>query len=88
MAAADSDDLTYPRPQLRRERWVDLCGEWGFAFDDGDRGIAERWFDAAEPFDRTIQVPFPPESRLSGGYGSRIVRSNGSAVSNHRSAIP
>jgi beta-galactosidase/beta-glucuronidase len=70
MAAADSDDLTYPRPQLRRERWVDLCGEWGFAFDDGDRGIAERWFDTAEPFDRTIRVPYPPESQLSGVHES------------------
>ena len=24
----------HPRPQLRRERWIDLCGQWGFAFDD------------------------------------------------------
>jgi beta-galactosidase/beta-glucuronidase len=56
----------HPCPQLRRERWTDLCGPWGFAFDDGDCGLAERWFDEAAPFDREIVVPFPPESRLSG----------------------
>src|SRR5918997_3113748 len=56
----------HPCPQLRRERWTDLCGPWGFAFDDDDRGLAERWFDEAAPFDREIGVPFPPESRLSG----------------------
>jgi beta-galactosidase/beta-glucuronidase len=56
----------HPRPQLRRERWADLCGRWGFAFDDADRGFSERWFERAEPFAREILVPYPPESRLSG----------------------
>ena len=56
----------HPRPQLRRERWRDLCGLWGFAFDDEDWGLAARWFEQAEPFDREIVVPFPPESKLSG----------------------
>ena len=56
----------HPRPQLRRERWIDLCGLWGFAFDDEDCGLAARWFEQAEPFDREIVVPFPPESKLSG----------------------
>jgi beta-galactosidase/beta-glucuronidase len=56
----------HPRPQLRRKRWTDLCGNWGFAFDDGDCGLAEGWFERAEPFDREIVVPFPPESKLSG----------------------
>ncbi|HEY8456013.1 MAG TPA: glycoside hydrolase family 2 TIM barrel-domain containing protein [Actinopolymorphaceae bacterium] len=61
----------HPRPQVRREQWIDLCGEWEFATDDDDRGVAERWFDtgsgAAEGvFDRTIVVPYPPESKLSG----------------------
>jgi hypothetical protein len=56
----------HPRPQLRRERWIDLCGQWGFAFDDADEGLAERWFEREEPFDREISVPFAPESKLSG----------------------
>ncbi|RIQ15744.1 glycoside hydrolase family 2 protein, partial [Jiangella rhizosphaerae] len=59
-------DIDYPRPQLVRDDWVDLCGEWGFAYDDADAGRAERWYTAAEPFDRTITVPYPPESKLSG----------------------
>jgi beta-galactosidase/beta-glucuronidase len=56
----------YPRPALRRERWTDLCGTWQFAFDDKDVGLAERWFSSADPFDRTIEVPYPPESPASG----------------------
>lgn len=57
----------HPRPQLRRERWTDLCGAWDFAFDDEDRGVTERWFEGrSDAFDRQIQVPFPPESQLSG----------------------
>lgn len=57
---------SHPRPQLRRERWLDLCGEWGFAFDQEDRGLSDRWFDRADVFDRQIVVPYPPESKLSG----------------------
>lgn len=56
----------HPRPQLRRSEWIDLCGTWAFAFDDEDRGLAERWFDRAHAFDRQIIVPFPPESAASG----------------------
>jgi beta-galactosidase/beta-glucuronidase len=51
---------------LRRKGWVDLCGRWGFAYDDADRGLAEGWPERAEVFDREIVVPFPPESRASG----------------------
>ena len=64
----------HPRPQFRRARWIDLCGTWGFAFDDEDRGLAERWFDQAEPFDREIVVPFPPESKLSGVHDTGFHR--------------
>ena len=31
---ASVQDGTYPRPQLVRPRWLDLSGEWDFAFDD------------------------------------------------------
>ncbi|GAA4662044.1 glycoside hydrolase family 2 protein [Amycolatopsis dongchuanensis] len=55
-----------PRPQLVRQDWITLCGPWGFAFDDGDRGLAEGWQHGADAFDRTIVVPYPPESELSG----------------------
>lgn len=60
------DDPTngHPFPQLRRPAWVDLRGAWGFAYDDDDRGVNERWFErpAAQ---RRIVVPFPPESSAS-----------------------
>lgn len=66
--------VLHPCPQLRRERWTDLCVKWGFAFDEDDRGLAERWFDHAAPFDREIMVPFPPESKLSGVHDTGFHR--------------
>jgi beta-galactosidase/beta-glucuronidase len=64
----------YPRPQFRRASWINLNGEWHFAFDDDDSGQAERWQNAApedlgsetSPFDRNIIVPFCFQSELSG----------------------
>jgi beta-galactosidase/beta-glucuronidase len=55
----------HPRPQLVRPEWEDLCGRWGFAYDDADRGRAERWWAGERAFDREIVVPFPPESAAS-----------------------
>ncbi|UJF36286.1 glycoside hydrolase family 2 [Paenibacillus hexagrammi] len=54
----------YPRPQFRRDHWVNLNGEWEFAFDDNRVGIEERWYDQ-HPLPRTIQVPFCFQSELS-----------------------
>ena len=59
-------DKLHPRPRVRRETWIDLNGPWQFAYDDADRGIDERWQDEPSRFDRSITVPFPPESELSG----------------------
>ena len=56
----------HPRPQLVRDSWIDLSGNWGFAHDDDDRGRSAGWQEGAAPFERTIVVPFPPESALSG----------------------
>ncbi|WP_264778572.1 glycoside hydrolase family 2 protein [Deinococcus aetherius] len=61
-----SNTPLHPRPQLTRERWDDLGGVWGFAHDDGDLGMDERWFEREEVFGQTITVPFPPESVASG----------------------
>ncbi|QIG41111.1 glycoside hydrolase family 2 [Microbacterium sp. 4R-513] len=55
----------YPRPQLVREHWSDLCGQWSFQHDDSDIGLEERWFER-ESLAGTIVVPFPPESAASG----------------------
>ena len=45
----------YPRPQLRRDSYLSLCGEWELF--DLSRG---EWLIG------NIKVPYPPESRLSG----------------------
>lgn len=60
--------MSHPRPQLTRQTWIDLRGEWGFAFDDTDEGRAAGWSELAADdfFDHTIVVPFPPESAASG----------------------
>jgi hypothetical protein len=59
-----------PRPQLVRQGWIDLYGQWDFAFDDDDRGCADGWPDDPAAFDRHITVPYPPESELSGVHAS------------------
>ncbi len=42
----------YPRPQLKRDSFFSLNGEWEFSEDEG--------------YSKKIRVPFPPESALSG----------------------
>jgi beta-galactosidase/beta-glucuronidase len=64
----------YPRPQFRHPDWVNLNGEWSFAFDDEDVGLARGWHRVGaeslrasdSPFDRRITVPFCYQSKLSG----------------------
>jgi len=55
----------YPRPQFVREQWLNLNGEWEFAFDDERRGERERWQERGS-FPLRIQVPFCYQSNLSG----------------------
>lgn len=58
----------HPKPQMQRKNWQNLNGEWDFAFDFGCSGV-ERKFYEREGLDLKIQVPFCPESDLSGiGY--------------------
>jgi beta-galactosidase/beta-glucuronidase len=59
-------ESVHPRPQLTRKDWMTLDGAWGFAYDDDDRGLDERWQGRTDVFTRTIRVPFPPESAASG----------------------
>src|SRR5215216_1591479 len=51
----------YPRPQLARERWLNLNGVWQFG---GAPAKADPPFGLDLP--RKILVPFPVESALSG----------------------
>ena len=55
----------YPRPQFERTEWINLNGEWNFAFDFGKTGRERSW-QKATSLERKITVPFCPESRLSG----------------------
>ncbi|MBE7065772.1 MAG: beta-galactosidase [Ruminococcaceae bacterium] len=55
----------YPRPQFVRKDWMNLNGEWDFTIDHAMTG-EERNFQNAENFDMKINVPFCPESKLSG----------------------
>jgi Beta-galactosidase/beta-glucuronidase len=54
----------YPRPQFVREQWVDLNGEWNFAFDDANTGEAS--LPEAFTGDLKINVPFTYETEASG----------------------
>lgn len=56
----------YPRPQFVRDKWLNLNGEWDFAFDDANRGMIEHWWEGEGPFDRTINVPFVYQAKKSG----------------------
>ena len=64
----------YPRPQFRRPHWINLNGEWAFAFDDKNAGLGQGWHRVlaedlragSPPFDRRITVPFCYQSKLSG----------------------
>src|SRR5215467_1748908 len=51
----------YPRPQLRRQRWLNLNGLWQLAFAKKDDAVP-----AGKALSERILVPFPVESALSG----------------------
>ena len=55
----------YPRPQMVRDAFLNLNGTWDFSFDFSNSGI-DRKYQLEENFERTITVPFCPESKLSG----------------------
>jgi Glycosyl hydrolases family 2, sugar binding domain/Glycosyl hydrolases family 2/Glycosyl hydrolases family 2, TIM barrel domain len=48
----------YPRPQMVRERWLNLNGPWEYA-------VIARTAAAPTTFDGSILVPFAPQARLS-----------------------
>ncbi len=59
----------HPKPQFKRSSWENLNGEWDFEFDFGNSGAEKGMFLADTEFSKKINVPFCPESKLSGiGY--------------------
>ncbi|GGE26166.1 beta-glucuronidase [Pullulanibacillus camelliae] len=65
MANASKDCRTHPTPQFARSEWLNLNGEWDFAFDDQNRGEQEHWY-VQQNFDKKIKVPFTYETKASG----------------------
>ncbi|MCF0184958.1 MAG: beta-glucuronidase [Bacteroidaceae bacterium] len=55
----------YPRPQMERSEWINLNGEWTYQLDPLGTG-SERRFHESTGFGDKINVPFAPESPLSG----------------------
>lgn len=55
----------YPRPAFARPQWMNLNGAWRFAFDDGNQGLKQKWYEEF-PQGLTIQVPYTYETRMSG----------------------
>ncbi len=53
-----SDWTEYPRPQMKRDSYMSLCGEW-WLWEKGNEKRIGKPIGA-------IKIPFPPESRLSG----------------------
>src|SRR5690625_4610833 len=55
----------YPRPRFQRDSWLNLNGQWKFAFDDANEGEVCKWYEDAN-FEQMIQVPFTYETEASG----------------------
>jgi len=56
----------HPRPDFERSDWLNLNGNWSFAFDSLDAGLNNKWQEGKVNFTQTINVPFPWGSPLSG----------------------
>lgn len=56
----------HPRPLFERDAWQNLNGEWLFEIDHADSGKERCLFSDESEYSLTINVPFCPESTLSG----------------------
>ncbi|MBE6631269.1 MAG: beta-galactosidase [Ruminococcaceae bacterium] len=56
----------HPKPQFERADWINLNGEWQFEIDDSKSGAARGLQKCGSEFSKVINVPFCPESKLSG----------------------
>ncbi len=55
----------HPRPDFERKTWQNLNGQWQFAIDTQKSGLQKGWQTGVD-FPMAINVPFCPESKLSG----------------------
>lgn len=56
----------HPKPQFMRENWLNLNGEWDFQLDPGASWEEQELYKDADAYAKKINVPFCPESELSG----------------------
>lgn len=54
----------HPRPDLRRDEWINLNGKWDFEIDNEKLGVQNKFYER-ESLNGEITVPFCPESKLS-----------------------
>ncbi len=55
----------YPRPDFIRKEWLNLNGQWDFAFDDENKGLKEEWYKN-HLYHEGINVPYAFQTKLSG----------------------
>ncbi len=61
--------MEHPKPQFERATWKNLNGEWQFEIDHGNSGEDRGLYKEDTILNQKINVPFCPESKLSGvGY--------------------
>ena len=56
----------HPKPQFMRENWLNLNVEWDFQLDPGASWEEQELYKDADAYAKKINVPFCPESELSG----------------------
>ena len=56
----------HPKPQFERSTWQNLNGEWQFEFDHTNSGRQRKLYNLDVNYSNKINVPFAPESKLSG----------------------
>lgn len=56
----------HPRPDFMRDTFLNLNGEWQFAFDDADEGLRAGWHRPGAALLLRVTVPFAYQTRLSG----------------------
>ena len=56
----------HPKPQFERKNWQNLNGKWQFEIDNKNDGLNRGLFKRDAVLNSQIEVPFCPESKLSG----------------------
>lgn len=56
----------HPKPQFERKTWQNLNGKWQFEIDNGKSGVDRGLYKTDTALSGSIEVPFCPESELSG----------------------